>query len=41
MKNFTKVISDPHDRNEAYYDMKNNPQEEFCKELWDVLQRML
>ena len=41
MKNFTKVISDPHDRNEAYFDMKNNPQEEFCKELWDVLQRML
>ena len=41
MKNFTKVIIDPHDRNEAYYDMKNNPQEDFCEELWDVIQKML
>ena len=41
MKNFTKVISDPHDRNEAYYDMKNNPQADFCEELWDVLQKKL
>jgi hypothetical protein len=41
MKNFTKVITDPHDRNEAYYDMENNPQEEFCDELWNVLERML
>ena len=41
MKNFTKVITDPRDRNEAYYDMKNNPQADFCEELWDVLQKML
>jgi len=41
MKNFTKVITDPHDRNEAYYDMKNNPQEDFCEELWNVIQRLL
>ena len=41
MKNFTKVITDPHDRNEAYYDMKNNPLADFCEELWDVIQRML
>ena len=41
MKNFTKVISDPHDRNEAYYDMKNNPQEDFCEELWNALEKML
>ena len=41
MKNFTKVITDPCDRNEAYYDMKNNPQADFCEELWDVLQKML
>ena len=41
MKNFTKVITDPHDRNEAYYDMKNNPQADFCEELWDVLQKKL
>jgi len=41
MKNFTKVISDPRDRNEAYYDMKNNPQKDFCEEFWDVLQKLL
>lgn len=41
MKNFTKVITDPRDRNEAYYDMKNNPQADFCEELWDVLQKKL
>lgn len=41
MKNFTKVITDPHDRNEAYYDMKNNPQADFCEVLWDVLQKLL
>ena len=41
MKNFTKVITDPHDRNEAYYDMKNNPQEDFCEELWNVIEKML
>ena len=41
MKNFTKVITDPHDRNEAYYDMKNNPQEDFCDELWNAIERML
>ena len=41
MKNLTKVITDPHDRNEAYYDMKNNPQDDFCEELWDVLKKML
>jgi hypothetical protein len=41
MKNFTKVITDPHDRNEAYYDMKNNPQEDFCEELWNAIEKML
>ncbi len=41
MKNFTKVITDPHDRNEAYYDMKNNPQKEFCIELWNVIEERL
>ena len=41
MKNFTKVISDPHDRYEAYYDMENNPQKDFCEELWEVLQKLL
>ena len=41
MKNFTKVISDPCDRNEAYYDMENNPQEDFCEELWNVIQKLL
>ena len=41
MKNLTKVITDPHDRNEAYYDMKNNPQEEFCEELWNAIEKML
>ena len=41
MKNFTKVITDPHDRNEAYYDMKNNPQEDFCEELWKAIEKML
>lgn len=41
MKNFTKVITDPHDRNEAYYDMKNNPQEDFCEELWNTIEKML
>ena len=41
MKNLTKVITDPHDRNEAYYDMKNNPQEDFCEELWNVIEKML
>lgn len=41
MKNFTKVITDPHDRNEAYYDMKNNPQEDFCVELWNAIEKML
>ena len=41
MKNLTKVIIDPHDRNEAYYDMKNNPQEEFCEELWKAIEKML
>lgn len=41
MKNFTKVITDPHDRNEAYYDMKNNPQKDFCEELWIVIEKML
>ena len=41
MKNFTKVITDPYDRNEAYYDMKNNPQEDFCEELWNTIEKML
>lgn len=41
MKNFTKIIADPHDRNEAYYDMKNNPQADFCEELWNVIEKML
>ena len=41
MKNLTKVITDPHDRNEAYYDMKNNPQEDFCEELWNAIEKML
>ena len=41
MKNYTKVITDPHDRNEAYYDMKNNPQEDFCEELWSAIEKML
>lgn len=41
MKNFTKIITDPSDRLEAYYDMENNPQEDFCEELWNVIQRML
>ncbi len=41
MKNFTKVITDPHDRNEVYYDMKNNPQEDFCEELWNTIEKML
>ncbi len=41
MKNFTKVITDPRDRNEAYYDMKNNPQKDFCEELWYVLKKLL
>lgn len=41
MKNFTKVIADPHDRNEAYYDMRKNPQADFCEELWNRLQKML
>jgi hypothetical protein len=41
MKNFTKVITDPHDRNEAYYDMKNNPQEDLCEELWYAIEKML
>lgn len=41
MKNYTKVITNPHDRNEAYYDMKNNPQEDFCEELWDAIEKML
>ena len=41
MKNFTKVITDPHDRNEAYYDMKNNPQEDFCEELWNAIEKKL
>ena len=41
MKNFTKVITDPRDRNEAYYDMKNNPQEDFCEELWYAIEKML
>ena len=41
MKNFTKVITDSRDRNEAYYDMENNPQEEFCDEFWNALERML
>lgn len=40
MKNFTKVITDPRDRNEAYYDMENNPQEDFCEELWNVIQKL-
>lgn len=41
MKNYTKVITDPCDRQEAYYDMKNNPQEDFCEELWNVIEKML
>lgn len=41
MKNYTKVIADPHDRNEAYYDMQNNPQEDFCEELWNVIEKMI
>ena len=41
MKNFTKVISDPCDRQEAYYDMKNNPQADYCDELWNVIEKML
>ena len=41
MKNYTKVITDPCDRQEAYYDMKNNPQEDFCDELWNVIDKML
>ena len=41
MKNLTKVITDSHDRNEAYYDMKNNPQEDYCEELWYAIEKML
>ena len=41
MKNFTKVITDPHDRNEAYYDMRYNPQEDFCEELWNAIEKRL
>lgn len=41
MKNLTKVITDPCDRGEAYYDMKNNPQEDFCDELWNVIEDLL
>ena len=41
MKNFTKVIYDPCDRQEAYYDMKNNPQADYCDELWNVIEKML
>jgi hypothetical protein len=41
MKNFTKVIADPCDRDEAYYDMKDNPQEGFCEELWNAIKKKL
>ena len=41
MKNFTKVITDPYDRDEAYYDMKDNPQEGFCEELWNAIKKKL
>lgn len=41
MKNFTKVITDPCDRDEAYYDMKDNPQANFCEELWNAIKKKL
>ena len=39
-KNFSREL-DVKDRGEAYYDMKNNPQEELCKVFWEIVRQMI
>ena len=39
-KNFSREL-DVKDRGEAYYDMKNNPQEELCNIFWEIVRQMI
>ena len=39
-KNFGREIGSI-DRGEAYYDMKNNPQEDLCDKFWDIVKQMI
>lgn len=37
LSNFSHYVSDD-DRDEAYYDMEDNPWEELCNTFWDIMQ---